>query len=183
MLLLCTMFVVALAWIANAINDTLMQAQAIESDVTAEFASGQRAMEAGRTLLAEANAEANADKIRQAEAAFSAARQRFIQARRLIDSNPVIQRWESIPGAASYVKPRRDAVDRLADASTAISDAANAIAAIDARLIAHDPSIPAPAALEQVLSNSGPYIGAIEGRLLLARVQPASSITQAAVIG
>ena len=120
-LLIGVLLVALLAWLADTVGTTLNQTQELENQVSLQFSKGQQDLEAGRTLLGQATSEGSPDKARQAQLRFASAHQEFTRARQIVDQSQLVERWEGFGPIAAYVKPRREAVDRLADASIAVT--------------------------------------------------------------
>ncbi len=147
----------------------------LERGLSAEFASGQADLEAGRGLLAAGAAGHERRDIVAAQGRFRSARVHFERARALVDSSRAVVAAERAPVLAGYVRPRRDAVDHLADAATAVADAAWSAAGVDLRLVAPDAPGPSGSArLVEVLRASGADVDAIEAHLSRARAAAAA---------
>lgn len=117
------------AWAARQHADRL------QAQLALDLGAGASDLTAGKAAVSAANSASDPARLQVAQADFSAARERFRAAQQLMDGDPLLRQFGSLPYASSYIAPRRSAVDNLARMGVALADAGDDGAAVDATLI------------------------------------------------
>ena len=101
----------------------------------ADLQAGQRALEAGKASLTEANSKHDTSLVTQATAHFAAAKTHFLAASQLADNSRLLHYLEQIPAVGGSVHSRHAAVDGVAEMGVALSDAGQELSSLDGQLI------------------------------------------------
>lgn len=112
------------------------RAEALVARLSGELQAGAGALTAGKADVSQAAAANDPAPLKAASIQFDASRTHFRNAQRLIDHDPLVQQAEGFNSyAASYVKPRRIAVENLAQMGIALADAGQDAADVEAQMI------------------------------------------------
>ena len=111
------------------------RADSLQAELTADLQAGQRELEAGKASLTAANSKHDATLAMQAVNHFQAAKDQFIAAATTADNSKLLRYLEYAPSVGDLARLRHKAVDGISEMGAALSDAGQALSALDAHII------------------------------------------------
>jgi Protein of unknown function (DUF4012) len=111
------------------------QAGQLQADLTAHLEAGQNELEAAKASLSQANANHDEALVVQAKAHFTVAKEQFMVASQIADSNQLLSRLEVLPEVGGLAHSEHTAVDGIAAMGAAISDAGQELSDLAGQLI------------------------------------------------
>jgi hypothetical protein len=146
----------------------------------ADLQAGQRALEAGKASLTEANSKRDTSLVTQATAHFATAKANFLAASQLADNSRLLRYLEQIPAVGASVHSRHAAVDGVAEMGVALSEAGQELSSLDGQLIGPPGSGQAAHTLLTTLDET--QAGVLKLRLDLDRAQRAAEQVEVQVL-
>ena len=146
----------------------------LQAKLTASIQGGQQELEAGKASLAQANAKHDATLVDQARAHFGAAKSQFEAAIQLADDSKLLRYLEKVPSVGDQVRSKHIAVNGIASMGSAISEAGQELANLDAQLIKPAATGPAGRTLLTALDETNKSLVKVRDDLARARAAAAT---------
>jgi hypothetical protein len=111
------------------------RADQLQASLSADLEAGQRDLEAGKTLLTQANSKHDASMVTLAINKFVTAKSNFLAAGKRADESRLLRYLEYIPAIGNLARSRHTAVDNIAQMGAALADAGQDVSQLDAEII------------------------------------------------
>src|SRR5438105_3843313 len=145
------------------------QADRLQGSLTTSLEAGQLKLEAGKSILKEANAKRDSALINAAVDDFTAAKANFESARQQADGSTFLRYLEYVPSVGQLARSRHTAVDDIAQMGAAISDAGQGLSQLDGEILKPTSSGEAGHTLLTVLDKVNAGLAAVQADLQTAR--------------
>jgi hypothetical protein len=156
------------------------RADQLQASLASDLQAGQRELEAGKTLLTQANSKHDPALITQAINSFVTAKADFLSASQQADNSRILRYLEYAPAVGQLASSRHVAVDNIAQMGAALADAGQAVSNLDGEIIKPTSSGEAGQTLLTVLNKV--QAGLVNVRADLATAQRAATKVDATVL-